>query len=307
MVFPGQGSQSVGMLAELAGAHSSVRATFDEASTALKLDLWKLAQSGPEAELNRTVNTQPALLTAGIAVWRAWKAEGGEDPALIAGHSLGEFTALVCAGSISLADAVALVADRGRFMQQAVPEGEGAMAAILGLDDAVIERICVEAAGGQTVAAANYNAPGQVVIAGHRDAVYRAMELARGEGAKRAIALPVSVPSHCALMQPAAGAFSKRLERVAFTDARIPIVQNVDAQPRTSAQAIVPALVQQLFRPVRWVDVIRKMQSRGIRRIVECGPGRVLSGLVRRIDRSLEGSAAGDPDGLEQAMQRVAQ
>ena len=307
IVFPGQGSQSVGMLAELAGAYPSVRATFDEASTALKRDLWKLAQNGPEEELNRTVNTQPALLTAGVAVWRTWKTKGGEDPALLAGHSLGEFTALVCAGSLALAEAVALVADRGRYMQQAVPEGAGAMAAILGLDDANIERICAEAAGGQTVAAANYNAPGQVVIAGDRDAVSRAIELARSAGARRAVLLPVSVPSHCALMQPAANAFRKRLGSLSFADARIPVVQNVDAQARTGAQAIMRALVQQLCLPVRWVDVIHTMQTHGVRRIVECGPGKVLSGLIKRIDRSLEVDAAGDPEGLEQELQRMVQ
>lgn len=306
-VFPGQGSQSVGMLAELAGAYPSVRATFDEASAALKLDLWELAQHGPEQELNRTVNTQPTLLTAGVAVWRTWKTQGGEDPALIAGHSLGEFTGLVCAGSISLADAVALVADRGKFMQQAVPEGAGAMAAILGLEDADIEQICTQAACGQTVAAANYNAPGQIVIAGQRDAVSRAIELARGAGAKRAVLLPVSVPSHCALMQPAAVAFGKRLESIPFADAKIPVVQNVDAQPRTNAKSIREALVRQLHQPVRWVEVIRMMRARGIRRIVECGPGKVLTGLIKRIDRTLEVSAVGDPEGLKAELERVTQ
>lgn len=303
MVFPGQGSQSIGMLAGLADAHAIVRATFDEASAAVGRDLWALAQNGPEDELNRTVNTQPALLAAGVAVWRAWKGQGGPDPAVLAGHSLGEFTALVCAGSLDLAEAAALVAERGRFMQEAVPEGAGAMAAILGLDDPDVERICVQACAGQTVAAANYNAPGQVVIAGDRDAVSRAMELARSAGAKRALPLPVSVPSHCALMRPAADALGRRLASVRFADAKIPVVQNVDAQARTLAGAMIPALVRQLYQPVRWVEVIRTMKTRGVARIVECGPGKVLTGLIKRIERDIEVGSAGDPAGLEAQLQ----
>lgn len=297
-VFPGQGSQKVGMLAEMAEAYTTVRATFDEACQALGRDLWELSQHGPEDELNRTVNTQPALLAAGTAVWRVWKERGGADPVLLAGHSLGEFTALVCAGSLALADAVRLVADRGCYMQQAAPEGSGAMAAILGLEDGEIERICLEAAAGDVVAAANFNAPGQVVIAGHREAVQRAIDLARGAGAKRAVLLPVSVPSHCVLMRQAAEALGRRLASVPFADARIPIIQNVDAQQRVGAQAIIPALIRQLWQPVRWVDVIRAMRAKGVAHIVECGPGKVLGGLIRRIDRSIDVGSAGDPAGL---------
>ncbi|MBI2993682.1 MAG: ACP S-malonyltransferase [Gammaproteobacteria bacterium] len=299
LVFPGQGSQSIGMLAELAAIHPVVRATFDEASAAVGRNLWALAQDGPEEELNRTINTQPALLAAGVAVWRAWQEQGGPDPALLAGHSLGEFTALVCAGSLELSVAAALVAHRGRLMQEAVPEGAGAMAAILGMDDADVERICVDASDGLTVAAANFNAPGQVVIAGDREAVSRAMELARGLGAKRVVPLPVSVPSHCALMKPAARKFGSRLESARIVDARIPVVQNVDAEARTQAGPITSALVRQLYQPVRWVDVIRTMCARGIARIVECGPGKVLTGLTRRIERGIEVGTACDPEGFE--------
>ncbi|WP_440995435.1 ACP S-malonyltransferase [Arhodomonas sp. SL1] len=303
-VFPGQGSQSLGMLAELAEHHPAVRATFDEASTALALDLWRIVQEGPEQELNRTEITQPALLTAGVAVWRAWVAAGGPRPAAMAGHSLGEYTALVCSGALAFADAVTLVHDRGRFMQEAVPAGEGAMAAILGLDDEAVTAVCADAAQGEVVEAVNFNAPGQVVIAGNRAAVDRAIEGAREAGAKKAVPLPVSVPSHCALMRPAAERMGERLAGVALETPAIPVLHNVDAAASDSADGIRERLVAQLYRPVRWVEVIRAMQARGVGRIVEAGPGKVLAGLNRRIDRRMPVSAVLDPDSLDKALEQ---
>jgi [acyl-carrier-protein] S-malonyltransferase len=304
-VFPGQGSQGIGMLSALAGESPLIRETFTEASRILGYDLWEITQNGPEQELNRTAVTQPALLTAGVAVWRLWQSRNGPVPALLAGHSLGEYTALVCAGAIPFGEAVSLVQDRGRTMQSAVPEGSGLMAAILGLDDERVETICREAAEEQLVATANYNAPGQVVIAGHREAVERAIGLAREMGAKRAIPLSVSVPSHCALMQEAAQVFAERIEQVGFKNAAIPVIQNVDAVRRKRGADIKAALVRQLYEPVRWVEIINKMKAEGIDTVVESGPGKVLTGLIKRIDRDISGFAVNDTPSLETALQEA--
>ncbi len=303
MIFPGQGSQSVGMLAALAADQAVVTDTFEEASQVLGLDLWDLVQQGPDTRLGATRNTQPAMLAAGVAVWRVWKLTGGGTPEILAGHSLGEYTALVAAGAIAFTDAVALVAERGRLMQQAVPEGIGAMAAILGLEDSVVSEICIEAAEGAVVEAANFNAPGQVVVAGHCEAVSRAIELARGRGAKRALLLPVSVPSHCALMRDAAAALRARLESVDIQAPRIPVLHNVDVSDHPTAAAIREALTRQMYRPVRWVETIRALRDRGAHRLIECGPGKVLSGLNRRIDRDLRSLPVFDPATLSKALE----
>lgn len=287
-VFPGQGSQTVGMLADLAAVHPVIRNTFDEASAALGLDLWALAQNGPEADLNRTENTQPALLAAGVAVFRAWQAAGGRAPDFLAGHSLGEYTALVAAGVITLADGVRLVAERGRLMQLAVPAGEGAMAAILGLDDDVVRQCCADASAAGVVAAVNFNAPGQVVIAGSTAAVNAAIEKLKTAGAKRALPLPVSVPSHCDLMRPAAEQLRASLEAVAFNVPVIPVVQNVAARIEPGAAAMRDALIRQLYSPVLWVQSVEALAGLGVTRALECGPGKVLCGLNKRIVKELE-------------------
>jgi [acyl-carrier-protein] S-malonyltransferase len=300
-IFPGQGSQSVGMLAALAERSASIRDTFDEASDALDLDLWALASRGPEEQLNRTAITQPVMLAADVAVWRAWQQEGGEAPSLLAGHSLGEYAALVAAESISLRDATALVARRGELMQSAVKVGQGAMAAILGLEDEVVEALCREVAEGQVVAAANYNSPGQIVIAGEAAAVERAMHEAKSAGARRAVILPVSVPSHCALMRPAAAALEESLASIAIAPPRIAVLHNVDVARRDQADAIREALSAQMYSPVRWTGTIRQMIAEGIERIAECGPGRVLSGLGRRISRDTEWLTLEDPETLRSA------
>lgn len=287
-VFPGQGSQAIGMLADLAAGHDAVRATFDAASAALGQDLWTLAQQGPEADLNRTENTQPVLLAAGVAVFRAWQAAGGKTPDFLAGHSLGEYTALVCAGALSLEDGVRLVALRGRLMQQAVPAGEGAMAAILGLDDDVVRQCCAEAAAAGVVEAVNFNAPGQVVIAGAGAAVTVAIEKLKAAGAKRALPLPVSVPSHCALMKPAAEQLKVALADVAFNMPVIPVVQNVAARVEADVDAVRDALVRQLYSPVLWVQTVEALSLQGVTRALECGPGKVLCGLNKRIVKEME-------------------
>ena len=287
-VFPGQGSQAVGMLADIAAAWPVVRETFAEASEALGYDLWALTQDGPESELNQTEKTQPALLTAGVALWRAWQQQGGKTPDFLAGHSLGEYTALVAADSLSLADGVRLVALRGQLMQQAVPAGEGAMAAILGLDDAAVQQACLEASTVGVVAAVNYNAPGQVVIAGSTAAVARAIEILKAAGAKRALPLPVSVPSHCALMQPAAEKLREALAAVSFSAPVIPVVQNVGARIEADTDAIRAALVRQLYNPVLWVGSVEALAGLGVGRVLECGPGKVLCGLDKRIVKELE-------------------
>jgi [acyl-carrier-protein] S-malonyltransferase len=287
-VFPGQGSQAIGMLADLAAEHAVIKSTFDEASSALGLDLWDLAQNGPEELINKTENTQPVLLTAGVAVFRAWQQAGGRTPDFLAGHSLGEYTALVAANALSLADGVKLVAERGRLMQLAVPAGEGAMAAILGLDDDVVRQCCADAASAGVVEAVNFNAPGQVVIAGSTAAVTAAIEKLKAAGAKRALPLPVSVPSHCALMKPAAEKLKISLDAVAFNTPAIPVVQNVAARIEADAVAVREALVSQLYCPVLWVKSVEALAGFGVTRVLECGPGKVLCGLNKRIVKELE-------------------
>jgi [acyl-carrier-protein] S-malonyltransferase len=308
-VFPGQGSQSVGMLAQLAGAEPLVQETFAEASDVLGYDLWKLCQGGPEEDLGKTERTQPAMLAAGVATWRVWRKHGGGLPAAMSGHSLGEYSALVCSGALDFRTAVGLVQFRGQAMQAAVPAGQGAMAAILGLDDADVEAACREAAQGQTsgetVQAANFNSPGQVVIAGTAAAVDRAIEAAKAKGAKRAIKLPVSVPSHSALMQPAAERFGTKLQQVHFVTPEVRDIYTVDVRKHGDAASIRKALVEQLVKPVRWTETIRAMLADGARVIVECGPGRVLSGLNRRIERNKDIAmlAIEDAESLQQALQ----
>ena len=294
-VFPGQGSQSVGMLAELAAAHGEVKATFDEASQGAGADLWVLSQQGPEDQLNRTEHTQPALLAASVAVWRVWNKLGGAQAAQLAGHSLGEYSALVCAGALSLHDAAALVAERGRLMQAAVPAGVGAMAAILGGDDAQIAQVCEEVAQGQVVAPANYNSPGQLVIAGNAEAVDRALARLAELGVKKAIKLAVSVPSHCMLMREAADKLGERMASIQWRLPTIPVIQNAEAQRYASLDEIRGALQRQLYLPVRWTECVQALAAGGATRIAECGPGKVLAGLVKRIDKSIEGRAIGAP------------
>ncbi|KES25446.1 MULTISPECIES: ACP S-malonyltransferase [Pseudomonas] len=281
-VFPGQGSQSLGMLAELGAQHALVRDTFAEASSALGYDLWALVQEGPEERLNQTDKTQPAILTASIALWRLWQAEGGAAPAYVAGHSLGEYSALVAAGSLGFAEAVKLVERRGQLMQEAVPAGTGGMAAILGLEDADVLAACAEAAQGEVVSAVNFNAPGQVVIAGAAAAVERAIEACKARGAKRAVALPVSVPSHCALMRPAAERFAEAVEAIAWQVPQIALVQNVSAQVPADLDTLKRDLLAQLYSPVRWVETVQLLAAKGVSDLVECGPGKVLAGLNKR-------------------------
>ncbi|SFC69802.1 [acyl-carrier-protein] S-malonyltransferase [Pseudomonas citronellolis] len=281
-VFPGQGSQSLGMLAELGAQHALVRDTFAEASAALGYDLWALVQEGPEERLNQTDKTQPAILTASIALWRLWQAEGGAAPAYVAGHSLGEYSALVAAGSLGFADAVKLVERRGQLMQEAVPAGTGGIAAILGLEDADVLAACGEAAQGDVVSAVNFNAPGQVVIAGAAAAVERAIEACKARGAKRAVALPVSVPSHCALMRPAAERFAESVEAIAWQVPQIALVQNVSAQVPADLDTLKRDLLAQLYSPVRWVETVQLLAAKGVSDLVECGPGKVLAGLNKR-------------------------
>ncbi len=281
-VFPGQGSQSLGMLAELGAQQSVVVDTFAEASSALGYDLWALTQTGPEEQLNQTDKTQPAILAASIAIWRLWQAEGGAQPAFVAGHSLGEYSALVAAGSLPFADAIKLVELRGQLMQQAVPAGQGGMAAILGLEDADVLAACAEAAQGEVVSAVNFNAPGQVVIAGSAAAVERAIEACKAKGAKRAMALPVSVPSHCDLMRPAAERFASSVESIEWQAPQIPLVQNVSAAVVADLEVLKRDLLAQLYSPVRWVESMVALGDRGVTSLVECGPGKVLSGLNKR-------------------------
>ena len=304
-VFPGQGSQSVGMLADLAQAFPVVEATFAEASEVLGYDLWRVCREGPEEKLNATECTQPAMLAAGVSVWRVWAEEGGGAPDLMAGHSLGEYSALVCANAVGFSDAVALVAARGRFMQEAVPAGHGAVAAVLGLDDDEVEAACRAAEQGEVVCPVNFNAPGQVVIAGHTDAVARALELARGAGARRAILLPLSVPVHSPLMEPAAERFRSRLEEAAFSTPAVPVVANVGVEAHGSPASMRDRLVRQLFSPVPWAATVRRLAESGIEAVIEPGPGRVLAGLNRRIDRNLKAHAVFDPSSLAAALEAV--
>lgn len=301
-VFPGQGSQQIGMLAELAEANPVIEQTFAEASEVLGYDLWDLVQNGPAEDLNSTDKTQPALLTSGVALWRMWQEKGGEAPALLAGHSLGEYTALVCGGAIDFADGVRLVKLRGEFMQAAVPAGTGAMAAILGLGDAEIEQACQEAAQGEVVSPVNYNCPGQIVIAGAKDAVERAIAACKEAGAKRAIPLPVSVPSHCDLMQPAAEKMADALADIEVRMPAIPVVQNVTAKLPADAAELKANLLAQLYSPVLWTTTVAGMVEQGIESTIECGPGKVLSGLNKKIHKPLSVASIGDAAGLEKAL-----
>jgi [acyl-carrier-protein] S-malonyltransferase len=301
MAFPGQGSQAVGMLQAYAGL-PGVDGVRRDAGEVLGSDFLKLLDDGPVEALNLTVNTQPAMVTAGFAAYSAWRALGGPAPAVVAGHSLGEYTALVAAGSIAFRDCLPLVRFRAQAMQEAVPEGVGAMAAILNLDDALVRAACEEAAQGEVVQAVNFNSPGQVVIAGHKAAVARAMEGCKARGAKRALALPVSAPFHSSLMRPAAEKLRGYLEGVAVAAPQCELVNNVDVAVRAQAGDIKDALVRQAASPVRWVETVRKMKEMGVTHVLECGPGKVLAGMVKRIDGELQGHALADKASLEQAL-----
>ena len=296
-VFPGQGSQAVGMMQGFAD-RAEVRETFAEAADALGEDLWQLVVAGPAEKLNQTVNTQPAMLAADIATWRVWRNAGGALPVIAAGHSLGEYAALVAAEALDFGDAIRLVRLRAEAMQAAVPEGQGAMAAILGLDDEAVRTVCGQAAAGEVVEAVNLNSPGQVVIAGHRDAVERAMALAKAAGAKRALPLPVSVPSHSSLMRPAAEKLSAHLASLTIATPRFPVLHNCDVTSHADGAAIRDALAQQLYRPVRWVETVRALRAAGAEQLVECGPGKVLAGLAKRIDDAFPAAALVDEAAL---------
>jgi len=300
-VFPGQGSQKKGMLGALASAHPGIAQTFQEASDALSMDLWKIAAEDPDSTLDLTHITQPVLLTASVAIWRLWFEQGGALPELLAGHSLGEYSALVCADSISLADAVQIVHKRGQYMQEAVPAGTGGMAAIIGLDDDRILEACLAAAQGSVVSAANFNSTGQTVIAGEKAAVERAMQACKEAGAKRALPLNVSVPSHCALMQPAAERLAEDLQQIPFKAPSVPVVQNINGRVARNIDDIRDNLLKQLYMPVQWVDTIGCMWDLGIGRIVECGPGKVLGGLIKRIEPEIDCYSTEEPEAFEQA------
>lgn len=301
-IFPGQGSQSLTMLADLAAAYPLVQATFAEASDGAGVDLWALAQLGPEAQLNQTEFTQPALLAAGIAVWRVWQAQGGALPAQLAGHSLGEYAALVAAGALSLSDGARLVRERGRLMQQAVPAGVGAMAAVLGADDALVAEVCAAVSAADVVVPANFNSPGQIVIGGHASAVDRALAELETRGVRKVVKLAVSVPSHTPLMADAAQQLGAVMQSMAWQLPRIPVTQNVDAAVHHDLPAIRDALVRQLYLPVRWSQCVQALALGGATRFAECGPGKVLTGLLRRIDRTLEARGLGEPGDLRKAL-----
>ena len=305
IAFPGQGSQSVGMLAEMAAEYPVVKATFDEASQVLGYDLFQLVMDGPAEELNKTWRTQPALLTSSVALWRVWQSINAPMPAMMAGHSLGEYSALVCSGALAFADAVKLVELRGLAMQEAVPEGVGAMAAIIGLDNESIAANCEKAAQGQVVSPVNFNSPGQVVIAGHKEAVERANVLMKESGAKRALPLPVSVPSHCALMKPAAEKLAIALQSIEIKSPTIPVINNVDVTAEIDAARIKDALVRQLFSPVRWTETVESVDNAGVEFEVEMGPGKVLSGLVKRIDKRVDDAAINDPTSLQDILAKL--
>ncbi|MGH8114941.1 MAG: ACP S-malonyltransferase [Rhodanobacteraceae bacterium] len=306
-VFPGQGSQSVGMLAELAAEFPEVRAAFDEGSEGAGFDLWDLAQHGPEDELGETERTQPVLLAASVAIWRVWQAQGGPLPGQLAGHSLGEYSALVCAEALPLRDATALVVERGRLMQAAVPAGTGAMAAVLGADDEVIEQVCKEISGEEVVTPANYNSPGQLVIAGHAGAVDRAAKRLGELGVRKVIKLAVSVPSHTPLMRDAAQQLAARMARLRWQIPTIPVLQNADAKAHVGIEFIRAALERQLYMPVLWTDTVRSLMQNGATRIFECGPGKVLTGLCKRIDKSIDARALGMPGDMRAALAEVAE
>lgn len=306
-VFPGQGSQSLGMLSAAAEAWPMITETFDEASNVLGYDLWHLCQHGPAEELNKTMVTQPALLTASVALWRQWCVSDGPRPDFVAGHSLGEYSALVAAESLDFIEAVKLVQLRGELMQDAVPEGQGRMAAILGLEDSDVVSACEESAEGDVVAAVNFNAPGQVVIAGSAAAVERAIEACKAKGARKAMPLPVSVPSHCVLMKGAAEQLAEALEDIRFNDAVIPVVQNVNAEPARDAEVLKANLLKQLYSPVLWTNSVQRLSTEGVGVAVECGAGKVLAGLIKRIDRSLPVHGIESPDSLAEALKAFGQ
>lgn len=303
LIFPGQGSQQLGMLRELAERYSVVGTTFEEASDALGYDLWKVVQEGPETALNATACTQPALLSASVAIWRVWQELEGPRPTIMAGHSLGEYSAMVCAGVMGFAEGIRLVRLRGEAMQEAVPAGEGAMAAILGLEDAAVEAACATAAQGDVVSAVNYNSPGQVVIAGGKAAVDRAIVACQEAGAKRAMALPVSVPSHCELMRPAAERLASAMQDIELRTPRYTVIQNVDAQAHADIETLRTRLIEQLYRPVRWASCVEAMAAQSVNVFIECGPGKVLTGLNKRIVRGAKGLAVNDPDSLDAALE----
>jgi len=302
-VFPGQGSQSIGMLAELSELHAGIRETFKEASDGASVDLWALSQGGPEAMLNRTEYTQPALLAAGVAVWRAWQKSGGAMPAHLAGHSLGEYTALVAAGTLALSDAAHLVRIRGQLMQEASPEGAGAMAAVLGAEESMVEEVCREVSDDHVVVPANYNSPGQIVIGGHAVAVDKAIAALTERGVRKIVKLAVSVPSHTPLMREAANQLVQAMSAYTWHEPRIPIVQNVDASVHRGVGSIREALTRQLYLPVRWTDCVAALAKAGATRIAECGPGKVLSGLTKRIDKNLDGRSLGTPADFDAALE----
>ncbi|WP_274851656.1 ACP S-malonyltransferase [Serratia marcescens] len=303
-VFPGQGSQTVGMLAELAAQFPIVEETFGEASSALGYDLWQLVQQGPAEELNKTWQTQPALLAASVAIFRVWQQQGGKVPALMAGHSLGEYSALVCAGVLDFKAAIRLVELRGKLMQEAVPEGTGAMYAIIGLDNDAIAKACEESAQRQVVSPVNFNSPGQVVIAGNKEAVERAGAACKAAGAKRALPLPVSVPSHCALMKPAADKLAVALQDITFNAPQVPVVNNVDVRTENDPEAIRSALVRQLYSPVRWTESVEFIAAQGVTSLLEVGPGKVLTGLTKRIVDTLTAAAVNDTASLSAALEQ---
>ncbi len=307
IVFPGQGSQKIGMLADLAESFNEVQDTFTQASAVLGYDLWDLVQNGEQAAINQTEVTQPLMLTASIAIWRIWIAQGGATPAMLAGHSLGEWSALVAAGVVALEDAVRLVQQRGKFMQEAVPSGVGAMAAVIGLDDESIKLACADASNTDEVAVAvNFNSPGQVVIAGHAAAIDRAIAGCKERGAKRALPLPVSAPFHTPLMKPAAEKLALLIEETVFNAPQIPVVHNVDAGTESDPQKIKALMIEQIYSPVLWVDCVETMQKNGVTTLIEVGPGKVLAGLVKRIDKSLTAFATETPDDLSSALESQA-
>ena len=305
-VFPGQGSQSLGMLGELADSFSEVKETFGSASEIIGFDLWSLASRGSEEQINLTQNTQPLMLAAGFSAWRIWCQQSPVRPRWMAGHSLGEYTALTCAGALAFEDAIRLVAERGRLMQEAIAPGAGAMAAILGLDDEQVAEVCAEAAGNDVVSAVNFNAPGQVVVAGHTEAVKRAVEAAKGKGAKRSVLLPVSVPSHCSLMHPAAEKLEAFLCEITIRTPEIPVIHNVDVASHATPDAIRSALTKQLYSPVQWADSVKFMQEQGVGLFIECGPGKVLSALNKRIVRGCETLPIFDTPSLNKALELAA-
>ncbi len=302
-VFPGQGSQKIGMLADLSSQYSLVAETFSEASSALGYDLWDLVQNGSQDDINLTERTQPLLLAASVAIWRVWQHKGGAQPVLMAGHSLGEWSALVCAGVVAFGDAIKLVQQRGKFMQEAVPAGQGAMAAIIGLDDASIIDACKQAEQGEVVAAVNFNSPGQVVIAGAAGAVERASALCKEAGAKRALPLPVSAPFHTSLMRPAAEKLAAQIYNTSFSTPDIPVVHNVTAEPESNPEKIKALMIEQIFSAVRWVDCVNTLSARGIATTIECGPGKVLSGLNKRINKDLNTLSIETPEELLGALE----